>query len=59
MINNPRIYEDVTNGVKNMLACTNTLDIHNAIFGTNYLNHGVLKGAIMDSSIAICISFCT
>ena len=27
---------------------------YNATFGTNYLNHGMLKGAIMDSSVGGC-----
>ena len=37
-----------------MLACTNTSTRHNAIFGTDDLNHGMLKGAIMDSSVGEC-----
>ena len=54
MINNPRTYEDVANGVKSMLACANTSNRRNAIFGTDDLNHGMLKGAIMDSSVGGC-----
>ena len=37
-----------------MLACTNTSNRHNAIFGTDDLNHGMLKGAVMDSSVGGC-----
>ena len=37
-----------------MLACANTSNRHNAIFGTDDLNHGMLKGAIMDSSVGGC-----
>ena len=54
LINNPRIYEDVANGVKNMLVCANTSDRYNATFGTDDLNHGMLKGAIVDSSVGGC-----
>ena len=54
MINNPRIYEDVANSVKSMLVCANTSNRHNAIFGTDDLNHGMLKGAVMDSSVGGC-----
>ena len=54
LLNNPRIYQDIADGVKNMLACTNTSNRHNAIFGTDDLNHGMLKGAVMDSSVGGC-----
>ena len=37
-----------------MLACANTSNRHNAIFGTDDLNHGMLKGAVMDSSVGGC-----
>ena len=37
-----------------MLACANISNRHNAIFGTDDLNHGMLKGAIMDSSVGGC-----
>ena len=37
-----------------MLACTSTSSRHNAIFGTDDLNQGMLKGAIMDSSVGGC-----
>ena len=37
--------------MKNMLACTNVSYKHNAIFGTDDLNHGMLKRAVMDSSV--------
>ena len=37
-----------------MLACTNTSDRYNAIFGTDDLNYGMLKGAVMDSSVGGC-----
>ena len=54
LLNNPRIYQDIADGVKNMLACANTSNRHNAIFGTDDLNHGMLKGAVMDSSVGGC-----
>ena len=54
LLNNPRIYQDIADGVKSMLACTNTSNRHNAIFGTDDLNHGMLKGAVMDSSVGGC-----
>ena len=54
LINNPRIYEDVANGIRNMLACANTSDMYNATLGTDDLNCGMLKGAIMDSSVGGC-----
>ena len=34
-----------------MLACTNISDRHNVIFGTDDLNHDMLKGAVMDSAV--------
>ena len=37
-----------------MLACANTSDRYNATFGTDDLNCGMLKGAIMDSSVGGC-----
>ena len=37
-----------------MLACANTSNRHNAIFGTDDLNRGMLKGAVMDSSVGGC-----
>ena len=54
LLNNPRIYPDIANGVKNMLACTNISNRHNAIFGTDNLNHGMPKEVIMDSSVGRC-----
>ena len=54
LLNNPKIYQDIVNGVKNMLACANISNRHNAIFGTDDLNHGMLKGAVMDSSVGGC-----
>ena len=54
MINNPRIYEDAANEVKNMLACANTPNRHNAIFRTDDLNHGMLKRVVVDSSTGGC-----
>ena len=54
LINNPRICEDVANGIRNMLACANTSDRYNATFGTDDLNCDMLKGAIMDSSVGGC-----
>ena len=40
--------------MKSMLACANTSNRHNAIFGTDDLNHGMLRGPIMDSSVGGC-----
>ena len=54
LLNNPRIYQDIADGVKNMLACANTSDRYNATFGADDLNHGMLKGAVMDSSVGGC-----
>ena len=54
LLNNPRIYQDIADGVKIILACANTSNRHNAIFGTDDLNHGMLKGAVMDSSVGEC-----
>ena len=34
--------------------CANTSDRYNATFGTDDLNYGMLKGAIMDSSVGGC-----
>ena len=45
MLNNRRIYQDIADGIKNMLACANTASRHNVMFGTDDLNHGMLKGA--------------
>ena len=39
--------EDVTNGVKNMPTCANILDRYNTAFGTDDLNHGMLKGVMI------------
>ena len=47
MINNPHIYEDVTNSVKNMPACANISDRYSTVCGTDDLNHGMLKEAVM------------
>ncbi len=47
LLNNPRIYEDVADGAKNMLACANTSDRYNATFGPDDLNCGMLKAATM------------
>ena len=47
LINNPRIYEDVANGIRNMLACASTSDRYNATFGTDDLNHGMLKHVLL------------
>ena len=54
LINNPRIYEDVANGIRSILACANTSERYNATFGMDDLNCGMLKGAIMDSSVGGC-----
>ena len=54
LLNNSRIYPDIANGIKNMLSCANTSDRYNATFGTDDLNHGMLKKTIMDSSVGIC-----
>ncbi len=40
--------------MKNMLACANTSNRYNAVFGTDNLNHGMLRGATMDSSVGGC-----
>ena len=53
-MNNPKIYQDIADGMKSMLACANTSNRHNAIFGTDDLNHGMPRGAVMDSSVGGC-----
>ena len=58
LINNSRICEDVVDGIKNVLACTSTSDRCNATFGADDLNHGMLKGAVMDSSVRRC-AYCS
>ena len=37
-----------------MLACANISNRHNAIFGTDDLNHGMLKEAILNSLVEGC-----
>lgn len=54
LLNNPKTYRDIVDGVKSMRAYANTSNKHNATFGTDDLNHGMLKKTIMDSSVGIC-----
>ena len=48
------MYEDVANGIKDMLACTNTSDRYSTVFGIDDLNHGMLKVIVVDSSVGGC-----
>ncbi len=54
--NNPRIYEHVADGGRNMFSCVRMSEKHNAVYGIDDLNRGMIRGALMDASVGGCIN---
>ena len=54
--NNPRIYEHVADGGRNMLSCVRMSGKHNAIYGIDDLNRGMMRGALSDASVGGCVN---
>jgi len=54
LLNNRRIYQDVEDGARGMLACAGTSGRRNAIYRTDELNRGMMRGAVMDASVGGC-----